>query len=345
MSRLLVNDQPLIVLPSLAVKVGVNGALFLQQLHYWLEKSTHVKEGFKWVYNTNKQWLAQFPFWSLSTIQRIISKLEQDGLIVKGNYNRSKFNHTSWYRINYSRLQEMMIHNDEPIECYSMHINEPVMQTDSQLDSSQLTDMVNVNTANEPHQLTDVVKVTSSLTESTTENTKQRKREEMPACGPAAETNVNQEQYAYQLEQAFTAKRGGFYPSAKDLQGICEVASSGISLADALQSLHEAFDLYVPKYKGDCIRTFAYVKQHIFYKASVQKKRKKTAQNQAYSSKPKRQKLIRKEMVPDWLKDIQKPEAPEPTIFISDAHFEEEKRKLVESLRELERELKNGAAR
>ncbi len=32
MSKLLLKDQPLIVLPALAVKVGVNGALFLQQL-------------------------------------------------------------------------------------------------------------------------------------------------------------------------------------------------------------------------------------------------------------------------------------------------------------------------
>lgn len=38
MSKLLLKDQPLLVLPALAVKVGVNGALFLQQLHYWLEK-------------------------------------------------------------------------------------------------------------------------------------------------------------------------------------------------------------------------------------------------------------------------------------------------------------------
>ena len=32
MSKLLLKDQPLLVLPALAVKVGVNGALFLQQL-------------------------------------------------------------------------------------------------------------------------------------------------------------------------------------------------------------------------------------------------------------------------------------------------------------------------
>ncbi|ADF40351.1 hypothetical protein [Priestia megaterium] len=94
MSKLLLKDQLLIVLPALAVKVGVNGALFLQQLHYWLEKSVNVQDGYTWVYNTNQQWLQQFPFWSLSTIQRIISKLEKEGMIIKGKYNRSKFNNT-----------------------------------------------------------------------------------------------------------------------------------------------------------------------------------------------------------------------------------------------------------
>ncbi len=51
---------------------------------------------------------SSFRFWSLSTIQRIISKLEKEGLIIKGKYNRSKFNNTVWYRIDYEKLEELM---------------------------------------------------------------------------------------------------------------------------------------------------------------------------------------------------------------------------------------------
>ena len=36
MSRLLINENPLQVLPTLAVKIGLNEAMILQQMHYWL---------------------------------------------------------------------------------------------------------------------------------------------------------------------------------------------------------------------------------------------------------------------------------------------------------------------
>ena len=34
----------------------------LQQIHYWLVSSQHEKEGWKWVYNTYKDWQLQRPF-------------------------------------------------------------------------------------------------------------------------------------------------------------------------------------------------------------------------------------------------------------------------------------------
>ena len=40
MSRLLLEDEPLVVLPKLATVIGLNEAIILQQLHYWLEKVT-----------------------------------------------------------------------------------------------------------------------------------------------------------------------------------------------------------------------------------------------------------------------------------------------------------------
>lgn len=126
MSKLLLKDQPLLVLPALAVKAGVNGALFLQQLHYWLEKSVNVQDGYTWVYNTNQQ----FPFWSLSTIQRIISKLEKEGLIIKGKYNRSKFNNTVWYRIDYEQLEKLMP-SDEFEELEDVNLTERASQIEA----------------------------------------------------------------------------------------------------------------------------------------------------------------------------------------------------------------------
>ena len=36
MSRLLINEPPLIVLPSLAKEIGLNEAIIVQQIQYWL---------------------------------------------------------------------------------------------------------------------------------------------------------------------------------------------------------------------------------------------------------------------------------------------------------------------
>jgi DnaD/phage-associated family protein len=106
-ARLLLDEEPLVISPSLATIVGLNESIVLQQLHYWLERSTHIYEGYKWVYNTYEEWRKQFPFWSESTIRRIITKMEKQELIISGNFNRSKIDKTKWYRINYEKLAQL----------------------------------------------------------------------------------------------------------------------------------------------------------------------------------------------------------------------------------------------
>jgi DnaD/phage-associated family protein len=106
MATLLLDDQPLVILPQLAVAIGLNESIVVQQLHYWLEKSENVHDGHKWVYNTYEDWQKQFPFWSESTIRRIITKLEKLGIVVAANFNRSRIDKTKWYRIDYDKLAE-----------------------------------------------------------------------------------------------------------------------------------------------------------------------------------------------------------------------------------------------
>ena len=45
MSRLIINESPLIVLRSFALAVGLNEAIFIQQLYYWLDISEFEYEG------------------------------------------------------------------------------------------------------------------------------------------------------------------------------------------------------------------------------------------------------------------------------------------------------------
>lgn len=101
---LLISEPPLQVLPSLAVKIGLNEAIVLQQIHYWLLKSKNVRDGHKWIYNSFPEWHKQFPFWSEITIKRTFNSLEKQGLLITGNYNKAKFDRTKWYRIDYDKL-------------------------------------------------------------------------------------------------------------------------------------------------------------------------------------------------------------------------------------------------
>lgn len=106
-SKLLIEEYPLQVLPSLAVKIGLNEAIVLQQIHYWITVSGNKKDGRFWIYNTYDAWVEQFPFWSKSTIRRIIDNLEKSGLLITGNYNKAKFDRTRWYTIDYEKVNEL----------------------------------------------------------------------------------------------------------------------------------------------------------------------------------------------------------------------------------------------
>lgn len=104
MTNLLLDDRPILVMPKLAEEVGLNEAIVLQQIHYWLQRSTNIVDDHKWVYNSFPEWNKQFPWWGIATVKRTFSKLENEGYLITANYNKAGFDKTKWYRINYDRL-------------------------------------------------------------------------------------------------------------------------------------------------------------------------------------------------------------------------------------------------
>ncbi|MEK3976084.1 DnaD domain-containing protein [Psychrobacillus sp. FSL K6-1267] len=114
MTNLLLDERPLLIMPKLAVMIGLPESIFLQQLHYWTEHSNNIVHGEKWVYNSLKEWQKQFPFWSERTLHRIIKSLETKNLIVAGNYNKLAIDRTKWYRINYETLHSLGSKNPIP---------------------------------------------------------------------------------------------------------------------------------------------------------------------------------------------------------------------------------------
>ena len=82
----------MMVLPTLAEKIGINEAILLQQIHYWLKTSGHEHDGKKWIYNTYEDWKKQLRWCSTSTIKRAVLELERKNLLIAGNFNKSYFN-------------------------------------------------------------------------------------------------------------------------------------------------------------------------------------------------------------------------------------------------------------
>ncbi len=106
---LLIAEPPLQVLPSLALIVGLNEAIFLQQVHYWVQKNEERGknrwDGYTWTYNSYKGWQTNFPFWSPRTIERTVTSLEDQGVLISAQ--RRGPDRRKWYRLNYERLRQL----------------------------------------------------------------------------------------------------------------------------------------------------------------------------------------------------------------------------------------------
>ncbi|WP_339171142.1 DnaD domain protein [Anoxybacillus sp. FSL W8-1294] len=178
-TRLLMDEEPLVILPSLAATIGLNESIVLQQLHYWLERSNHIHEGHRWVYNTYEEWQEQFPFWSESTIRRIITKLEKQGLIIAGNFNRSKIDKTKWYRIDYDKLAQL----ENPVYEVSVQAEQTTVQNDtSTAQNKQTTDEIDSPSGQNEQSICsnwtdEALNLNRPIPENTTEITTEKKEE------------------------------------------------------------------------------------------------------------------------------------------------------------------------
>lgn len=100
--NLLLKFRPLLFSPELARRVGLNEAIALQQISYWVtETESGIEfEGKRWIYNTYPNWVKQFPFWSEETVKRTMISLRKQGLILVQQLNKAQHDRTNYYTIN-----------------------------------------------------------------------------------------------------------------------------------------------------------------------------------------------------------------------------------------------------
>ncbi|MEG4661175.1 conserved phage C-terminal domain-containing protein [Enterobacter cloacae] len=161
---LLMPSRPIVINPDLAYSIGLNEAIALQQVNYWLKETTSglERDGVRWIYNTNEQWLEQFPFWSESTLKRTFTRLKNLGVLKVEQLNKSQRDMTNYYTINYESelLDEVKVTKSKSPNCtLPSGQNEPMEEVKVKRSiGSKRTALIRSN-------CTDV------LTENTTENT------------------------------------------------------------------------------------------------------------------------------------------------------------------------------
>ena len=86
---------------DVAVKYGVESAILIKAFQFWIEKNITNQVNFYdenyWTYNSLEALERMFPFWSKKQITRILDNLVEKQVLIKGNYNRTKFDRTLWY--------------------------------------------------------------------------------------------------------------------------------------------------------------------------------------------------------------------------------------------------------
>ena len=90
---------------DLANQIGLKESILVQHINYWCKRNTQQKknyqDGYYWMYNTLDSFLNYFKFMSKNTLIRCLNKLCKEGIVIKSNYNKRKYDKTNWYRINY----------------------------------------------------------------------------------------------------------------------------------------------------------------------------------------------------------------------------------------------------
>ncbi|MDM3153280.1 hypothetical protein ROT99_22405 [Citrobacter freundii complex sp. 2023EL-00966] len=182
---LLMTSRPIVINPDLAYSIGLNEAIALQQINYWLQetKSGMESDGVRWIYNTTEQWLEQFPFWSESTLKRTFTRLKTLGVLKIEQLNKSQRDMTNFYTINYESelLDEVKVTESKRSKC-----TVPSGQNDT-MEEVKVTRSIR-------SKRTDVIrsKCTDDLTENTTESTTENKTPSCPeASQPDALVNPN----------------------------------------------------------------------------------------------------------------------------------------------------------
>lgn len=127
-----------------AIKYGVEKAIIIYNLRYWLKlnKANDVnikdKNGKKyfWSFNSVSSYKEIFPYFTESSMQRWFKELEKDSVIIVGSFNKRKYDKTKWYTLPEFEIDETITQNGE---CISQN-DEPIPDNKPQIINTDILD-------------------------------------------------------------------------------------------------------------------------------------------------------------------------------------------------------------
>lgn len=88
---------------ELAVNFGLNNAIFLQDLAFWIEfnrnRQKAYRDGRYWTYSTLEELVQRHPYWTKNQIRHIIDVCKKNGWILIEHYDKVSYNQRNWYSI------------------------------------------------------------------------------------------------------------------------------------------------------------------------------------------------------------------------------------------------------
>jgi hypothetical protein len=174
----------------LAELLGLDEAVVLRQIYYWLgdRRRPPVRDGRRWVCPAHVPFWESLAFRSTKTIQRVLQRLERDGLLHSSTaYNASPRDRTKWYTVNFAALDALEDHPDSAdarinnpdcrdVASQNVGIEQPTVSGSNRPESRHATAPdVGVERPELAPSLTDVETDRKTLTE----------KEQQPATSPA----------------------------------------------------------------------------------------------------------------------------------------------------------------
>lgn len=113
--RYIIDENCLLVSPTLATVFDLEKAIIIQQIHYFIcinrqrkEHDCYKKRGHFWMYCTPAKWQEMLPFISPTSLKRKMKELEQTGVLVR--FQSHIDDYLTYYRLDYECLAKIINH-------------------------------------------------------------------------------------------------------------------------------------------------------------------------------------------------------------------------------------------